>query len=350
MMEACQATLGPNAIHRGTTSYNEAIIRVADEQLLLNLVRLHYRDNPLFVDIGSITAQQSVSGTVGFEADLTSSAGAPFSALLKAPIAGTYTESPTVIFSPLQGEAFSRRLLSPLPPTAILLLSSSGWSVIRVFELVLDRVNNLRNADTAAGPTPELAPEFSGFQTLLSSLRALQINDALTIGETTENGRSQVVLRLHEDPHLSAELDRVHQWLGKPSAQGTYAFTTDVVVPSEGRIAIRTRSLLSVMFFLSQMVEVPSEDVKAGLVTSTRKADGTPFDWRELSKGVFSVRASNDRPAHAYVAVPYRNHWFSIADDDLNSKSTFMLLMELFNTQAGQPSAPGPQLTLPLSH
>ena len=48
------------------------------------------------------------------------------------------------------------------------------------------------------------------------------------------------------------------------------------------------------------------------------------------------MRSSTSRPANAFVAVPYRGAWFYIADNDLESKSTFMLLTQLFNLQAGQ--------------
>lgn len=52
----CRAPLGPKTIPPARLNYNEAISRSWDEQLLLNLVRLRYRDNPLFVDVTSVSA------------------------------------------------------------------------------------------------------------------------------------------------------------------------------------------------------------------------------------------------------------------------------------------------------
>ena len=40
--------------------YNHAIARTLDEQFLLNLVRLKYRDNPFFLEVSSVTTQQTV--------------------------------------------------------------------------------------------------------------------------------------------------------------------------------------------------------------------------------------------------------------------------------------------------
>ena len=56
--------------------------------------------------------------------------------------------------------------------------------------------------------------------------------------------------------------------------------------------------------------------------------------------------SSTNRPANAFVAVPYRGAWFYIADNDLESKSTFMLLTQLFNLQAGQIKTVAPALTI----
>ena len=50
----------------------------------------------------------------------------------------------------------------------------------------------------------------------------------------------------------------------------------------------------------------------------------------------------------AFVAIPYRGEWFYLADNDLESKSTFMLLTQLFRLQAVAAKSAGPTLTLPV--
>lgn len=42
------------------------------------------------------------------------------------------------------------------------------------------------------------------------------------------------------------------------------------------------------------------------------------------------IQSSPSRPVDAFVAVPYRDHWFWIDDQDLRSKSLFSFLMFLF--------------------
>ena len=70
---------------------------------------------------------------------------------------------------------------------------------------------------------------------------------------------------------------------------------------------------------------------------------------REINSLPLKVRSKKwGKPDNAFVSVPYRGAWFYIADDDLNSKSTFTLLKQLFSLQAGQIKEAGPTLTLPV--
>ena len=63
---------------------------------------------------------------------------------------------------------------------------------------------------------------------------------------------------------------------------------------------------------------------------------------------MFRVHTSESRPRNASVAVHHRDHWFYIADHEQSSKSTFMLLNQLFTLQAGDVSETKPVLTLPV--
>jgi hypothetical protein len=96
-------------------------------------------------------------------------------------------------------------------------------------------------------------------------------------------------------------------------------------------------------------VDTPQSHQAAGLVTITRNKDGSVFDWGTTAAGsLFHIRQSNEQPDLAFVAIPYRGSWFYLADNDLESKSTFMLLMQLFRLQAGSTKSAGPALTLPV--
>ena len=48
---------GPISLKSERSKYNLAIQKTNDEQLLLNLVRLKYRDTPFFLEVGSVASQ-----------------------------------------------------------------------------------------------------------------------------------------------------------------------------------------------------------------------------------------------------------------------------------------------------
>ncbi len=68
-------------------------------------------------------------------------------------------------------------------------------------------------------------------------------------------------------------------------------------------------------------------------MTLTQHDDGRPFDWSEMTGDLFQVFVSKKRPNCASVAVPYMGYWYYIHEADLSSKSTFNLLLELFNIE-----------------
>ena len=126
--------------------YNQAISRSLDQQLLLNLVRLRYRDTPVFLEMNTLVSQYSFTTSAGISPNIVigsndadaASAGIGFS------------ETPTIGYAQLQGQEFATRILSPILPESIMLLSHSGWSIERLLQLTVHELNGVRNAVRAA--------------------------------------------------------------------------------------------------------------------------------------------------------------------------------------------------------
>jgi hypothetical protein len=87
------------------------------------------------------------------------------------------------------------------------------------------------------------------------------------------------------------------------------------------------------MYYLSQGIHVPEEHVCQGLVTVTTDELGRPFDWTQMTGDLLQVCTVWRGPPCAAVAVRYRDYWYYIDDRDLNSQSTFVLLVELFSIE-----------------
>lgn len=105
-------------------------------------------------------------------------------------------------------------------------------------------------------------------------------------------------------------------------------------------IPIVTRSILGILAAVAYDIEVPEADVENGftLPSITRTQDGR--------KPEILIRSSLERPASSYAAVPYRGRWFSIADNDMDSKIAFAVL-QLLISLAQTPQASGAIVTVP---
>ena len=316
--------------------------------MLLNLVRLKYRDSVYFLQVGSVTASFSLGASLGLEAELDIDPGGD---IMKPNAGVSYSQSPTISYTPLQGEDFLRSVLSPISLEAILLMTQSGWSIRRIFGICMERINNLANAPRASGPTPEDEPKYRKFKRMLELLRQLQLADLIEIGlEIDLDEKRNVVILFKPDPKYQSVIDELRSLLGVTKQSNQFKISTNFLDTREDQWDVRTRSIASVLFYLSQNVEIPEKHKEAGLITVTKTKNGEEFNWDETPAGtMFKVRSSKWlKPGNAFISVPYRGSWFYIADDDLQSKSTFKLLMALFSLQAGQIKDIGPTLTLPV--
>lgn len=338
------AFTGPAAIRQTRAAYNAALQRTEDEQLLLNLVRLRYRDRPLFLQTTALNTQWSFSSRANAGVEF----GPQTNEVMGVAAEFEAQERPTVSYRPLQGEDFVKQLLTPISLGTLVLLSEAGWSSERIFRCCVERLGALPNAPRADGPTPAEAPRFRDFVRAVRLLRSLEISDAIA-GARAE-GDEGLLLRVAAAARGREEYKEMTRLLGLDPALGIYRLTPSLGSTSRDALHVDTRSFLGVMYFLSCGVEVPDEHEEAGLVTISRDAEGAAFDWAELTEGIMRIRSSRTRPKEAAVAVAHRGWWYWIADADLTSKSTFSLLGQIFSLQAREGSSGAPVLTLPVGN
>ena len=93
---------------------------------------------------------------------------------------------------------------------------------------------------------------------------------------------------------------------------------------------------------------MPENDLEKGKVMVTQDELGRPFDWNEVLGDAMKIESRKTRPAEAAVAVRYRGAWFFVDDSDLESKSTFSMLSQIFALPAGKAQGIVPVLTLPV--
>lgn len=343
-LAGCQS-LGPSSISAGRPAYNTAVQQTSNEEMLLNIIRLRYRDTPLFLQVSGIAANVSTEIGLNGGAEIPSTG----TTLGSVAATGSYLDNPTVTYAPLQGEEFVTQLLTPVRLDTLLLLIESGWSIERVLRLCANRLNDTRNAPSASGPTPETAPPFEAFRRVASLLRELQNRDAIffAIEHREPYGLS---MRFREDEADSPAALELARLLGVEAGRPRYVFTHRVDGIGGGEtIAIETRSLMGSLFYLSQAVEPPSAHEAKRWVTVTRNPDGSAFDWKRVMGGLFRVDSEPPASGSAFLSTSYLGATFHIDRADPDTKATFALLNQLFALQAGAGSGAGPVLTLPVS-
>lgn len=375
---------GPGLTPISHLAYNEAVREGERRELLLNLVRLRYLEPPEFLAVSSISTQMefdarvSLTGTFGDDQDLSSRLWMPGAAV-------SYSESPTVTFSPQQGGEFTGRLVAPVDLDRLYLLLRFGWSLERTLRLVAEQLNDLRNVATRETHTAEDIASIQRFTDLARSMEALYERRLIDIeaidrwvvvsagipaagiaaqdfvsaaagGYRLEYDRSagayelqqqvpRYVLRVAPEGRDLPELDRMLTLLGLEPGESSYELDSRAPPSTAGGsvVALRTRSVLGIMAALSNGVEVPAVDLASGAAGPEAFVGGA-------SETLIRILCSPEPPTGTSLAVQYRGHWFYIEDRDLESRRTLGALTSLVRLQIGAGDAENvPVLTLPVA-
>ncbi|MBW2452714.1 MAG: hypothetical protein JRF07_10220, partial [Deltaproteobacteria bacterium] len=135
--------IGPKTVSRDRFDYVTAISDSWKRQTLMNLLKTRYADAPVWMDVTSVINQYAVESNV----QLAASWSNPPSANAQN-IGGStkYTDRPTITYSPLSGEKFTKSLMTPIPVPGILFLLQSGYPADYIFRICVHTVNGIENS------------------------------------------------------------------------------------------------------------------------------------------------------------------------------------------------------------
>ncbi len=350
----------------GRNSYNTTLQMTTSEQMLLNLVRLRFCESPYFLDVNTITTQFTYSTKAsplfpipGFNSSNPAELGGQF----------LWQNQPTIQYSPLEGQAFATQLLRPIDILTIQHLILSGWDIDRVFKLTIQSFDDIHNAPTAAGPIPDQVPDYKMFFEMTKLMREFQLDGDLHVGSNvveTENNEtpgknSESCEDIKKDfrhrfnsmrivfPSKGQGSDKLASMLnGIRKKNGRYVLDIDLGFSKDAGFGLMPRSILGCMYYLSLGVTIPKKDRVLGTVPVACHEDGSVFDWQEMLKGLLTVHHSSSYPAHAFVAVRFRDFWYYIDNSDICSKRTFVLLQLLYSLQSNEAKQLPTLLSLPI--
>ena len=125
----CASTI---ALDRAVVAYDTTTAESVSKQLLLNIARARHNQPMHFTAISNIAATYKFTVNAGVGGALTGERGG----LLIPLIGGSAEENPTVSISPMQGEEFTQRLLTPFQEQKLTLLLRQGYDVDSLLRLM----------------------------------------------------------------------------------------------------------------------------------------------------------------------------------------------------------------------
>ena len=334
--------LGPKTVAVDRFEYSTAIADSWKQQTLLNIVKLRYMDLPVFVDVASIVSGYSMQTGVSVNGTL-SSRQAIQGNFVAAGGQAIYTDRPTITYVPLTGEKFLRGLMTPIDPKNIFFMLQSGYAADFILGLTVESLNGVRNRSAAAGAMREADAEFVR---ALELMREVQAAGAvgMRVEEDKAKGSTAVLFFRRDDvPADIVEKEaEIRRLLKLPAEQQKYVLIYSPVRGAENELAVNSRSLLQIMAAFASYLDVPEAHLKdhSGVPALTNSSP-------ETRGARVRIHSGKNKPAAAFAAVRYRDHWFWIEDGDWQTKRALTAIMFFFTlAETGNPEKL-PLITIP---
>src|SRR6185437_13574458 len=177
-MLALSGCISPIALNRAVGAYDEAIVSAASKQLLMNIARAHQRQPIHFTGVSNIAATFDFRFSAGGTPALTGNAGG----LLMPVFGGSVAENPTISIVPIEGEEFTKRLLTPFQQSKLTLLLRQRFDVDHLLRLMAQEVRlNHPDQQITYRNTPGDRAGYEMFRRVALHLSAIQDQNQLYV-------------------------------------------------------------------------------------------------------------------------------------------------------------------------
>ena len=316
--------IGPNSLPRDRAFYSVSLADSWKQMTLLNIVKMRYLDPPVFVDIGNIVSSYTLSQNASVGGSIQAD-GPSGGATLGGAV--TFSNSPTITFTPLTGNAYIKGVTTPPPPASIFAAMQNGTPADSILLSSVQSINGLRNQEGSMDGIRPADPEFHRVRELF---RNIQLSGLVRIYVKEEPSKQQTTLltirKSNIPPDLQAAGAELRRLLHLSPDATEFRIVSAPVSSSDTEVAVITRSIIGLLTNMALEVEVPSEHV-----AKHQAAPG--FEAGRTLPGVvpmIRIHSAKKKPDGAFVDVYYRDTWFWIDDGDLASKRSFVQLMLLF--------------------
>ncbi|MFZ2170300.1 MAG: hypothetical protein WAW61_11760 [Methylococcaceae bacterium] len=134
MLALCglQGCLSPMALDHAVIEYDKTTTDILSKLILLNIARSHQHQPMHFTGVSNIAATFNFQFNAGATPAFTGENGS----LMTPVFGGTVSENPTISIVPIEGEEFTRRLLTPLQENKLTMLLRQGADVDLILRLL----------------------------------------------------------------------------------------------------------------------------------------------------------------------------------------------------------------------
>jgi hypothetical protein len=167
---AVTGCLSPITLNRAVTAYDQAITDAISKQLLINIARAHQYQPIHFTGVSNIAATFDFRVSAGATPALTGEA----SRALMPIFGGSVAENPTISIAPIDGEEFTKRLLTPFQETKFLLLLRQRYDIDLLLRLMAQELRITENGqEIAYRNTPADRTGYEMFRLVVTHLSAV---------------------------------------------------------------------------------------------------------------------------------------------------------------------------------
>ena len=170
--------LSPVTLTRAVITYDDAITESQSKQLLMNIARAQHHQPIHFTGVSNVAATFDFRFTAGATPAL---AGLASTQILPV-IGGSVAENPTISIAPIEGEDFTKRLLTPLNQSKLTLLLRQGVDIDLLLRLMAKELRLKGNGGTVAyrnNPSDKVGYEM--FRRVVLHLSAVQDHNSLHV-------------------------------------------------------------------------------------------------------------------------------------------------------------------------
>lgn len=340
------ASVGPAVLPRDRFDYSSALSESWKSQTLLNIVKLRYMDSPIFVDVAQIvsgyqlTTSLRAGGTISANPSSLPTVGDFFNFGAQ----GTYTDRPTITYSPLTGDQYIRGIMTPIRPERIFTAILSSWPADAILFISTNSLNGLHNQQFGGMRQRDADPEF---MRVLALIRKLQRSGALNFRILEGKDKTTKNVLFFRKAALSneelADINEVKRLLRLNPEAREFQLVFGPAASSDREIAVQTRSLMEIMAEVAAQIDIPEADITEGRATQGfLEKIGDRQNIRFIS-----IHSSAEKSPDAFLSIRYRDRWFWIDDRDLKTKRSFLFLMLLFSLADTGETKSMPVITIP---